>query len=83
MLNILFFARLREQLGQAAMTLEMPDTPCSVEDLTKLLIEQNPDWQNLLYDGSVLTSVNQQMVNGEHLLSDGDEIAYFPPVTGG
>ncbi|MGV2470112.1 molybdopterin synthase sulfur carrier subunit, partial [Bacillus subtilis] len=36
-----------------------------------------------LEDGKLLSAVNQSFVSGEHPLTSGDEVAFFPPVTGG
>lgn len=47
------------------------------------LVELEPGWRELLTQTRVLAAVNQQMVKADHPLADGDELALFPPVTGG
>ncbi|MFT6207270.1 MAG: molybdopterin converting factor small subunit, partial [Colwellia sp.] len=43
----------------------------------------NNDWQHYLTNNSLLCAVNHQMVNNDFLVKAGDEVAFFPPVTGG
>jgi molybdopterin synthase sulfur carrier subunit len=82
MINVLFFAQLKELLNCASVQLEQ-DTLCNVNDVKQALIAQNPAWQVHLIQDNILCAVNQTMVNLEHTIKDGDEVAFFPPVTGG
>ncbi|MFC3852443.1 molybdopterin converting factor subunit 1 [Salinispirillum marinum] len=78
--RILFFARLRETLPQAE--LEWPwASPGSVGDLKAQLRAQGDAWAAL--DGNILCAVNQTMVKLDAIVQPGDEVAFFPPVTGG
>lgn len=82
MISVLFFAQLREQLGCDKLSLEMP-TDSSVTGLRKKIIENNPEWLEFLASDKLLFSVNHTLVKASHTIQDGDEVAFFPPVTGG
>lgn len=80
--NVRFFARLREALGtdSEAVTLSAGSTTA---DLIDTLARRGEAWQQLQQGGPVLVAVNQQMGRTGTPLQDGDEVALFPPVTGG
>lgn len=82
MISVLFFAQLREQLQCEKLTLELP-AGSSVTALREQLIALNPAWLTFLTSDKLLFSVNQTLVKTSHLIHDGDEVAFFPPVTGG
>lgn len=81
MLKIIFFAQVRELVGVDEVTLEA-EYP-NVEALRKALSLRGDKWALALEPGKLLSAVNQSLVDGAHPLSDGDEVAFFPPVTGG
>lgn len=76
-----FFARLREETGVSELQVPVNDVP-NVSALTDYLIQLNPHWQAFL-NAQLLTAVNMTMVNASTDLKAGDEVALFPPVTGG
>lgn len=81
MINVLFFARIREQLGVAQLTIERAD---SVAQLLEHLVAQNGDvWAEVLCAPNVIVAVNQEVADHTSALHSGDEVAFFPPVTGG
>ncbi|WP_462175522.1 molybdopterin converting factor subunit 1 [Pseudoalteromonas gelatinilytica] len=80
--QILFFAQLKELLGCPGVEMSL-DTPLSVAELRSKLIEEYPEWKAHLQSGQVLQAVNHTLVNNEALVQPGDEVAFFPPVTGG
>ncbi|REL25799.1 molybdopterin converting factor subunit 1 [Thalassotalea euphylliae] len=82
MLTVLFFARLREQLGQSQVTLPLTQAT-SVRQVVEQLIAEHPQWQKPLAAANILAAVNQQVVTQDTLVNNGDELAFFPPVTGG
>jgi len=81
MINVLFFAQVRELVDCDHLQL---DTPFSdVEQLRQTLAAKSERWALALESGKLLAAVNQTLVNFDHPLQDGDEVAFFPPVTGG
>ena len=82
MIKVRFFAALREQLDQSELTLSAESIQC-VDDVKGALITMHPEWKTHLESDLILNAVNHHMVNGEHSVAQGDEVAFFPPVTGG
>jgi molybdopterin synthase sulfur carrier subunit len=83
MIKIVFFAALREQLNCAELSLVADDNTKTVNDIKQLLSNKNEQWQQIFSNTSLLSAVNYDMVDGSHLVKSGDEVAFFPPVTGG
>jgi molybdopterin synthase sulfur carrier subunit len=81
-ITILFFAQLREQLQCEKLMLDVC-LPMSISSLREYLVQQTPGWLTFLDNDKLLFSVNQTLVKASHLINDGDEVAFFPPVTGG
>ncbi|MFP2423328.1 molybdopterin synthase sulfur carrier subunit [Pseudescherichia vulneris] len=81
MINILFFAQVRELVGTDRLTLDTGAT--TVEQLRQQLAAQGSRWALALEEGKLLTAVNQTLVSPDHPIVAGDEVAFFPPVTGG
>ena len=84
MITVLYFARLREALGTGSETLALPSDVRDLEGLRALLVARGGVWERELAPSKpVRASVNQTMAVGDVPLADGDEVAFFPPVTGG
>jgi sulfur-carrier protein len=84
MVTILYFARLREALETESEELALPAEVRDLEGLRALLIGRGGAWeQELAPSKPVRAAVNQAMVHGNVAVTDGDEVAFFPPVTGG
>ncbi|HEX7054856.1 MAG TPA: molybdopterin converting factor subunit 1 [Burkholderiales bacterium] len=82
--KVLFFASLREQLGTGALELELPAGVTTVGALRAHLRARGGAYESALGDKRALRmSVNQDMVPPSAPLAAGDEVAFFPPVTGG
>lgn len=81
MIRILFFAQVRELVGTDSLTLE--SAPATVEELRQQLAARGELWALALEEGKLLAAVNQTLVETTHPIADGDEVAFFPPVTGG
>ena len=84
MARVLYFASLAEILGIKAEQIELPSDCNTVPDLIALLRARGEPFANA-FDGNIriLVAVNQEMSEPTAAISDHDEIAFFPPVTGG
>ena len=83
MLNVLYFASLRESFGIANERIALPD-PASVSALIAVLRARDGVWSDALGpDKRWRVAVNQEMAAMDTTLHAGDEVAIFPPVTGG
>ena len=84
MIDVLFFASIREQLGTSGLSFSLEDERATIASFRQRLIAlHGGSWSEVLCADNVVIAVNQQVVNDQHLLTDGDELAFFPPVTGG
>lgn len=82
MIRILYFASLRERLGSAEETLQ--EHPGTVAALRAQLAARGDAWGEVFADEQrVLAAVNQEMAPADQTLRSGDEVGFFPPVTGG
>ena len=84
MAEILYFASLAEILDRKSEQLELPADCKTVESLVSLLRERGEPFAGA-FDGStrILVAINQEMSAPAAEINDSDEIAFFPPVTGG
>jgi molybdopterin synthase sulfur carrier subunit len=84
MVTILYFARLREALGTPREALALPAGVNDVGTLRAALVSRGGAWADALSSArNVRAAVNQDMASAETPVNDGDEVAFFPPVTGG
>lgn len=84
MITVLYFARLREALGKSSERIALPAAVRNVEGLRALLVARGGGWEEELAPSRpVRAAVNQAMAHGDTQVADGDEVAFFPPVTGG
>jgi molybdopterin synthase sulfur carrier subunit len=82
--KLVFFAALREQLGTSAEEIELPAGVATVAGLRSHLMARGGAWQSALAEGKLLrVAVNQDMAKLPVAIKAGDEVAFFPPVTGG
>jgi len=83
MIKVLFFAGLREALGVGSESLALPVGVGTVGALRSHLAARGEPWSALATTKNLRAAVNQQMVGPDTPVKAGDEVAFFPPVTGG
>jgi len=84
MISIQYFASIREALAREHEELELPAGVDSVQGLIDHLLSENAHFADVFTEGNkVLVAVNQTVVDRDHSLTAGDEVAFFPPMTGG
>ena len=84
MAKILYFASLAESLGRRSEQLELPADCRNVTELVALLRARGDPF-DATFGGNtrILVAINQQMSEADASIENHDEIAFFPPVTGG
>ncbi len=85
MIQMRYFASLREGLGTGAEEIPAPSHPqATVADILSRLRQRGAPWSEALGEGQgFLIAVNQEMATPATAVREGDEVAFFPPVTGG
>ncbi|MDP1930683.1 MAG: molybdopterin converting factor subunit 1 [Gammaproteobacteria bacterium] len=84
MLTINYFASLREELGSGGETLTLPEQVTDVARLIDHLVQtKGESWSALKDSSRVLIAVDQVIVDRGHRLHGTEEVAFFPPMTGG
>ncbi|BFM06435.1 MoaD/ThiS family protein [Halioxenophilus aromaticivorans] len=95
MITVLFFASLRDQLGSDKQLINIeslaqfiasngtPTEAFNSDQLIAFLCQNNPNWQSVFSEQKLFIAVNQEIVQAPCPIADGDEVAFFPPVTGG
>ena len=83
-MKILYFAWLRQRIGTDTEEFVLPNEIQTVEDLINWLITRGPGYSDAFAKPEVIrAAVNLEYVNFAHSLKNEDEVAFFPPVTGG
>ena len=84
MITLLYFARLREALGTGREELALPAGVGTLGALRRHLAQRGEAWAKEMAEGRNLrAAVNQTVAVADAPVADGDEVAFFPPVTGG
>ena len=82
MIRLQFFARYRETLGREAEQLEWEPSLQTVEDVRQKLLARGNEW-SVLAERNLMCARNQDLCGLGEPVADGDEVAFFPTVTGG
>ena len=78
--TVRLFARLREIVGAAELTRELPPGG-TIGDVWRGLTDDFPELAR--YDRSISSALNADYARMDHAVRDGDELAFLPPVSGG
>lgn len=82
-MKILFFASLRERLQCDQEEWSDVTNITTAQSIIDRLIERGAPWDTALQNGKLLVSINQEMASLSSPVGSDDEVAFFPPVTGG
>ncbi len=83
MIKILYFAKIRETIGISDEPLELAPGINTVNSVIDTLIARGEPYNAAFEEGRILAAINQEMASLTSRVVDGDELAFFPPVTGG
>lgn len=83
-MKLLYFAWLRSKIGKGEETIDPPAEIATVATLVEWLKTRGPGFAAALKDTKLVrVAVNREYVGFEHPVASGDEVALFPPMTGG
>jgi len=84
LITILYFARLKESLNYSTEEIDLPADVNSIAALKLHLAKRGEAWANL-FNGqqTIRAAINHALVENDDIIKNGDEVAFFPPVTGG
>ncbi len=83
-INILYFARIKESVNYSSENIDLPNEVTTVTALKNYLALRGENWANLFNGKQVIrAAINHALVDDMATISAGDEVAFFPPVTGG
>ncbi len=85
MIKVVFFARLREAVNMDEISFDLGNEPIkTVADVIQLLTVRYKDFKDYIqHNNRLMIAVNQEIVDENKEVNSGDELAFFPPVTGG
>ncbi|MBF0153750.1 MAG: molybdopterin converting factor subunit 1 [Magnetococcales bacterium] len=83
MARFLFFSRVREKIGQAHMEISLPQEVSTVTEMLAFLQQQGDLFADALTGTHLRVAINQVYARPDDPVQNGDEIAIFPPVSGG
>ncbi len=83
-MNILYFARIREHIGKSSEEITLPERVTTVADVIEHLETLGDNYKNAFAEPDLLrAAVNDEYVPLDYNVSNTDELALFPPMTGG
>ena len=87
-ITIKLFSALREALGESEFQLDLSDiseapAPIDVASIKKQLSQRGAEWKEALNQPNLVHALNHKVVFTDAVVTEGDELAFFPPMTGG
>ncbi len=84
MITVLYFARLKESLNYSTEEIDLPADVNTIALLKLHLAKRGEAWVNLFNGNQTIrAAINHALVDNNAAIKNGDEVAFFPPVTGG
>ena len=83
-MKVLYFSWIKDKLEKSSEEIQVNDNIKTVNDLITFLKQSNQNYKDVFKDTSVIkVSINMETARFEDTISDNDEVAFFPPMTGG
>ena len=83
-MKVLYFSWIKDKLGKSHEEIQIKDKINTINDLIILLKNTNETYKEVFEDtSSIKVSINMEIARFEDSIHDNDEIAFFPPMTGG
>ncbi len=84
MITIRFFSLIREAIGCKEMSVEWSEQVSTIAALKQQLVHHHGrHWAEALHQPNLVHALNQRVVSADAPVKEGDEVAFFPPMTGG
>jgi molybdopterin synthase sulfur carrier subunit len=84
LITVFYFARLKESLNYSTEEIDLPADVSSIAALKLHLAKRGEAWSNLFNcQQTIRAAINHALVENDAVIKNGDEVAFFPPVTGG
>lgn len=83
-IKILYFARIKEAVNYSTEEIDLPSEISTITALKNYLAQRGENWANLFSGKQIIrAAINHELVDNLAAIKAGDEVAFFPPVTGG
>ena len=83
-MKVLYFSWIKDKLGKSHEEILVSDNIKTINDLITLLKQNNENYKDVFKDtSSIKVSINMETARFEDSINDNDEVAFFPPMTGG
>lgn len=83
-IKVLYFARIKESVNYSTEDVALPDGVITIAALKKYLAERGGVWADIFSGKQIVrAAINHELVDNMAAMHEGDEVAFFPPVTGG